>query len=128
MDGLRAMEESEKVTRLNRQGVLRFGDPRDASIQSGLASRGEIEMRKPIRAAAFVAMVFTALSASAQPNDPYDYPYCLQGRDYGLPGLCQFTSYQQCQASAYGTFSYCGVNPRFAYGWQQRGWRPYQVR
>ena len=85
-------------------------------------------MRKPIGAAAFVAIVFTALSASAQPNDPYDYPYCLQGKDYGLPGLCQFTSYQQCQASAYGTFSYCGMNPRFAYGWQPHGRRPYQVR
>ena len=85
-------------------------------------------MRKCIGAAAFVAIVFTALSASAQPNDPYDYPYCLQGKDHGLPGLCQFTSYQQCQASAHGTFSYCGANPRFAYGWQQRGWRPYQVR
>ena len=85
-------------------------------------------MRKSIGAATFIAMVFTALSASAQPNDPYDYPYCLQGKDHGLPGLCQFTSYQQCQASASGTFSYCGVNPRFAYGWQQRGWRPYQVR
>jgi hypothetical protein len=85
-------------------------------------------MRRSIGAAAFVAIVFTALSASAQPNDPYDYPYCLQGRDYGLPGLCQFASYQQCQASAQGTFSYCGVNPRFAQGWQQRSWRPYQVR
>ena len=85
-------------------------------------------MRRSIGAAAFVAIVFTALSASAQPNDPYDYPYCLQGRDCGLPGLCQFASYQQCQASAQGTFSYCGVNPRFAHGWQQRSWRPYQVR
>jgi uncharacterized protein DUF3551 len=46
-------------------------------------------MRRSIGAAAFVAIVFTALSASAQPNDPYDYPYCLQGKDYGLPGLCQ---------------------------------------
>jgi hypothetical protein len=80
-------------------------------------------MRKIIGAAAFVAMVFTALPASAQPNDPYDYPYCLQGKDYGLPGLCQFTSYLQCQATAYGTFSYCGTNPRFAYGRQPRGRR-----
>ena len=85
-------------------------------------------MYRSIGAAAFAAMMFTALSASAQPNDPYDYPYCLQGKEYGLPGLCQFTSYEQCQASARATFSYCGVNPRFAYGWQQRGWRPYQVR
>ena len=85
-------------------------------------------MRKSIGASAFVAIVFTALSASAQPSDPYDYPYCLQGKDYGLPGLCQFTSYRQCQASAWGTYSYCGVNPRFAYGWQRRGWGPYQLR
>jgi len=52
-------------------------------------------MCKSIGAAAFVAIVFTALSASAQPSDPYDYPYCLQGKEYGLPGLCQFTSYEQ---------------------------------
>src|SRR3977135_3266699 len=62
-------------------------------------------MRKIIGAAAFVAMVFTALPASAQENDPYDYPYCLQGGDYGLPGLCHFTSYPQCQATAWGTIS-----------------------
>lgn len=85
-------------------------------------------MRKSIGAAAFAGIVFTALSASAQPSDPYDYPYCLQGKDYGVPGLCQFTSYQQCQASASGTFSYCGVNPRFAYGWQPRDGRPFRVR
>jgi len=85
-------------------------------------------MCKSIGAAAFVTIMLTALSASAQPNDPYDYPWCLQGKEFGLPGLCQFTSYPQCLASASGTFSYCGPNPRFAYGWQSRGWRPYQVR
>ena len=85
-------------------------------------------MRKSIGAAAFAALLFIAPSAPAQPADPYDYPYCLQGRDYGYPGLCQFISYQQCQASAYGTFSYCGGNPRFAYGWQQRVGRPYRAR
>jgi hypothetical protein len=72
-------------------------------------------MFKLVGAAAFVGMALTALPASAQPYDTYDYPYCLQGRDYGLPGLCQFTSYQQCQATASGTMSYCGANPRFAF-------------
>jgi hypothetical protein len=72
-------------------------------------------MFKLIGAAAFVGIVLTAMPASAQPYDSYDYPYCLQGRDYGLPGLCQFTSYAQCEATASGTFSYCGENPRFAF-------------
>jgi hypothetical protein len=85
-------------------------------------------MLKIIGAAACVSIVFTALPASAQPDDPYDYPYCLQGREYGLPGLCQFTSYLQCMATASGTVQYCGINPRFAYGWQQRGRGAYLVR
>ena len=75
-------------------------------------------MSKLIGAAAFAGLALaalTALPASAQASDPYDYPYCLQGRDYGLPGLCQFTSYAQCQATASGTPSYCGLNPRFAF-------------
>jgi Protein of unknown function (DUF3551) len=77
--------------------------------------REKIRMFRLIGAAAFVGMALTALPASAQPYDSYDYPYCLQGRDYGLPGLCEFTSYAQCQATASGTFSYCGENPRFAF-------------
>ncbi|SDS21489.1 DUF3551 domain-containing protein [Bradyrhizobium canariense] len=85
-------------------------------------------MRKIIGAVAFPALVFTALPASAQPTDPYDYPYCIQGGDYGLPGLCQFTSYRQCSAEASGRLAYCAPNPRFAYGWQPRGRRPYQVQ
>jgi Protein of unknown function (DUF3551) len=54
-----------------------------------------------------------AASAAAQ-----DYPYCLQGQQWGYPGNCEFTSYPQCQATASGTNSYCGLNPRFAYGLQ----------
>jgi hypothetical protein len=70
-------------------------------------------MRQIIAAAAFAAMAFAAAPASAQ-----DYPYCLQGSEYGYPGLCQFTSYPQCQTTASGTLSYCGVNPRFAFAMQ----------
>jgi hypothetical protein len=68
-------------------------------------------MRQIIGAAIFAAVVFSVAPATAR-----DYPYCLQGRDYGYPGLCRFTSYEQCEASASGTFSYCDINPRFAYG------------
>ncbi|WP_213772634.1 DUF3551 domain-containing protein [Bradyrhizobium sp. dw_78] len=49
-----------------------------------------------------------------------EYPYCLQGREYGTPGLCEFSSYQQCEATASGTFSYCGANPWFAFAQEPR--------
>jgi hypothetical protein len=65
--------------------------------------------------------LFTALSAVAilmqaglNSAVAQDYPWCLQGRDWGYPGLCHFSSYEQCMATASGTFSYCGINPRFA--------------
>ena len=46
--------------------------------------------------------------------------YCLQGQDWGYPGLCQFSTYQSCQATASGTLSYCGINPQYdAYARQQ---------
>jgi hypothetical protein len=78
-------------------------------------------MRQIIGAAAFVAIVLAAAPASAD----YDYPYCLQGEAYGYPGLCQFVSYGQCEATASGTLAYCNVNPRFAYGWQPQPRRYY---
>lgn len=47
--------------------------------------------------------------------------YCLQGRQWGYPGNCQFATYQQCQATASGTNAGCGINPRYAYA-RQRGY------
>jgi uncharacterized protein DUF3551 len=55
---------------------------------------------------------------NVSPASAQDYPYCLQGRDWGYPGNCQFWTYQQCMATASGTFSYCGINPRFAFARQ----------
>ena len=49
--------------------------------------------------------------------------YCLQGRSWGYPGNCQFQTLQQCRATASGTGSHCGVNPRYAFA-RQRGNRP----
>jgi hypothetical protein len=37
--------------------------------------------------------------------------YCLQGRQWGYPGNCQFSSYPQCMATASGTTAYCGISP-----------------
>jgi hypothetical protein len=49
--------------------------------------------------------------------------YCLQGREWGYPGNCQFSSYQQCMAAASGTDAYCGINPRHAFARERRGHR-----
>jgi hypothetical protein len=54
-----------------------------------------------------------------------EYPYCLQGRQTGVPGDCQYRSYRECMASASGRAAYCSVNPRYAFdrrGGNQR-WR-----
>ena len=45
----------------------------------------------------------TAIALSAAPASAQDYPYCLQGRQWGYPGNCQFATYQQCLATASGT-------------------------
>jgi hypothetical protein len=47
--------------------------------------------------------------------------YCLQGRRWGYPGNCQFSSYAQCMATASGTVDYCGINPHYAFAHQRRG-------
>lgn len=47
--------------------------------------------------------------------------YCLQGRIWGYPGNCQFSSYAQCMATASGTDAYCGINPQYAFAHQRRG-------
>jgi Protein of unknown function (DUF3551) len=52
--------------------------------------------------------------------------YCLQGRQWGYPGNCQFSSYAQCMATASGTDAYCGINPLYAFARQQSGSRPHR--
>jgi hypothetical protein len=60
----------------------------------------------------FLATATPALSASAQDR------YCLQGTQWGYPGNCEFSTYEQCMASASGTDSYCGINPRYGFARQ----------
>lgn len=70
--------------------------------------------------AALAAASLTGVAASTTPAAAYDdYPYCLQGRQQGYPGDCNFASFQQCKAAASGTSSDCGVNPRVAFGMQE---------
>ena len=65
------------------------------------------------------ACLLCAIPASAQDR------YCLQGRQWGYPGNCAFATYAQCMATASGTESGCGINPRYAYArqrWYRRAW------
>lgn len=43
--------------------------------------------------------------------DAEPYAYCLQGGLRGFPGICDFSSFQQCQATAPGITGLCIRNP-----------------
>lgn len=63
---------------------------------------------------------FGSPSAAAPRSRSYIPPvrqdiYCLQGRTWGYPGNCQFSTYDQCMATASGTYAYCGMNPIYAF-------------
>jgi uncharacterized protein DUF3551 len=76
-------------------------------------------MRHLIFAAASTACMlvgFGTLSPATAAQDRY----CLQGRPWGYPGNCQFSTYQQCLATASGTEAGCGINPRYAFAQQRR--------
>ncbi|WP_083513921.1 DUF3551 domain-containing protein [Bradyrhizobium sp. DASA03076] len=73
-------------------------------------------------ALAVPTLVFAQTGSIAAPRDRSGYMppaqqdvYCLQGRTWGYPGNCQFSSYSQCMATASGTDAYCGINPVYAF-------------
>ncbi len=68
-------------------------------------------MRKFFLALATSATVFTAGLTQAAADD---YRYCLQGEEFSGANDCNFTSYQQCQATASGRMASCGANPYIA--------------
>jgi Protein of unknown function (DUF3551) len=55
--------------------------------------------RFPFAAISAVALLVAAGTTSAVAQD---YPWCLQGKDWGYPGQCQFST---CLPAASGTFS-----------------------
>jgi len=65
-------------------------------------------------------------SVSPAPAEAIQDRYCLQGRQWGYPGNCQFSTYGQCMATASGTNSYCGLNPMHAFADQSRGRYPHR--
>jgi len=83
--------------------------PHGRKCASG-ASKTETAMPRLLLNAILVLAVTGSISAA----NAADRRYCLQGGVWGFPGNCQFSTLQQCRASAAGTFSSCGVNPRYA--------------
>ena len=77
-------------------------------------------MRKTMLAMMTVLAAGVASTTGSTPAAAYDYPYCLQGRGVGVPGDCSYPSYAACMASASGRGLYCNINPRVAFGQQQR--------
>jgi len=89
------------------------------------------------RLAATLLLALSATTLSSAPSTAgIQDRYCLQGRSWGYPGNCQFSTYQQCMATASGTDAYCGINPMRAfaqggrrayrqYGYQSYGYQPY---
>ncbi|ABE38916.1 DUF3551 domain-containing protein [Rhodopseudomonas pseudopalustris] len=71
------------------------------------------------RTSAVLFAAATVVSLAAAPAQARDFPYCLQGGEWGYPGNCQFDSYQQCVTTASGTRAYCDINPVFAFRAQQ---------
>jgi hypothetical protein len=75
---------------------------------------------------AAVSAVAVLTAAGSNPAAAQGYPYCLKGGDWGWPGLCQFSTYEQCWATASGTRSYCGIDPYYAFARQRQGyWQGY---
>jgi hypothetical protein len=55
------------------------------------------------------------MTAGTRPAAAFDYPYCLQGNEFGIPGECSYPSYEACQEAASGRGLYCNINPRVAF-------------
>jgi len=65
------------------------------------------------------ASVIVVLATIASLSPAVAARYCLQGRNWGYPGNCQFSTMAQCRATASGTGASCGVNPRYAFARQR---------
>jgi hypothetical protein len=83
-------------------------------------------MRGAMLAILALSAATIATMAGSWPAAAYDYPYCVQGRGVGVPGDCSYSTYAQCMASASGRGLYCNINPRAAFGQQQRRVRTYR--
>ena len=78
-------------------------------------------MRNAMLAMVALMSAGAATIVGPTPAAAIDYPYCIQGGGWGVPGDCSYRSYAECMASASGRALYCNINPRVAFGAQRRG-------
>jgi len=81
-------------------------------------------MRRLLFASLSATAVFAGFAALSPASAAQDR-FCLQGRIWGYPGNCQFSTYRQCQAAASGTDAGCGINPAYAFARQRGGYTRY---
>jgi hypothetical protein len=80
-------------------------------------------MRNVMLAMAALLAAAAATIAGPTPAAAIDYPWCIQGGGWGIPGDCSYRSYAECMATASGRRVYCNINPRVAFGRQRHGRR-----
>jgi len=80
-------------------------------------------MRNVMLAMAALLAAAAATIAGSGPAAAIDYPWCIQGGGWGIPGDCSYRSYAECMATASGRRVYCNINPRVAFGRQRHGRR-----
>jgi hypothetical protein len=80
-------------------------------------------MRNAMLAMAALLAAAAATIAGPTPAAAIDYPWCIQGGGWGIPGDCSYRSYAECMATASGRRVYCNINPRVAFGRQRHGRR-----
>lgn len=81
-----------------------------------------------MRRLALAVMALGALGATpligAQPAAAsVEYPYCIQGKQQGYPGDCNYATYSSCRFTASGAGGNCVMNPRYS-AWD-RGYDSY---
>jgi Protein of unknown function (DUF3551) len=74
-----------------------------------------------LSAAGLLATILS-ISPAAASDEPSRY--CLQSIEWGWPGNCQFSTYEQCMATASGTDAGCGINPAYAFALQHQAIDP----
>ena len=64
----------------------------------------------------------THVRAPAAAEDSIQDRYCIQGDQWGYN--CEFSTYEQCMATASGTGAGCAENPQYVFAEQRRSYPP----